>query len=614
MIGTAGHVDHGKTALLAALTGIDTDRLPEEKSRGMTIDLGFAYIDFPKVGRVSVVDVPGHERLLKNMLAGAWSIDVALMCIAADEGIKPQTREHFEILKLLQTKKMVIAITKCDSVEKEYQQLVEIDVIEMIKGSIFQESPIIQVSAFTGTGIQTLKDQLEKAILALSKVSNDSPWFLPIDRVFTLPGHGTIVTGTIAKGQVWVGDAATLFPHGNKVRIRSIEVHGNSVKTSEQGLRTALNLAGIKHTEIKRGHVVGSPEIIALTQCINIHYDALEPLKHGMRVRAHIGTGEFIGRIFLFDYARNVAQIRLEEIVACTKDQKILLRNYSPPNLLAGATIITPYAKERRKKDPSIKDQVLQSSNMMNDEQLILSILSKNATGTDVDTVCEALGQTSQQLGNAFETLKTTKQAYSFAGIWVTPEQLQTLSHELQNKLWLLHEQSPNLPWISKNDLNQATFRWPPKAFDRWIAYLSEIGMIQVNGALVRHPDHEIRLNKRQQDLMNKMVELMKTHGINAETPQKYATTLNIPIQAVNEIQSLGIMTGDMVQIAPGLIYAKDTIDEIKNKLLSFENTFTIAQFRNLFQTTRKYAIPVLEYLDNIKFTKRVGDERVILH
>ena len=612
LIGTAGHVDHGKTTLIAALTGIDADRLPEEKSRGMTIDLGFAFLELPGIGRVSIVDVPGHERFIKNMLAGASGVDVALLCVASDEGVMPQTREHFEILRLLESRALVVALTKCDATDIETQNIAELDVRQLLENTKYEQTPIIRVSAHTGIGLEEMKTVLTETIKSLGARSVASDWFLPIDRVFTIAGHGTVVTGTLAAGKASVGSEGVLMPGSEKVRIRSIQTHGVAAEHAEAGQRTALNVAGVRKEVLHRGQAVGSPGALVETRCVNVRLAPVAELRHGQRIRAHIGSGEFIAKLFLFDEAKDIAQIRFETGVACAQGQRMVLRRYSPPTVLAGAEIITPNAKPRRKNDKGITEVATVSAG--SPQQRILAELERRPLGIETGEICEALGQTPQALGGAFEDVKALGQGIGFGGMWIHAKHYAGLAERVREALMRLHKQSPQATAISRVAvLKESGIGWHPKAFDRLAAQLGEDKSIDVHGADIKHPDFTITLNDKQSTLLERTIEVMKKGGAVAPAIEDIAREIGAPKQAAEEMIRLGLATGRLVKVEEGLFYPVETIEDLREMLKKLGPRFTVAQFRDLTGSSRKFALPILQHFDEIKFTKRVGDERLII-
>lgn len=361
IIGTAGHIDHGKTALVKALTGVDADRLPEEKKRGITIDLGFAELDLGEV-RIGFVDVPGHERFVKNMLAGAHGIDLVALVMAADEGVMPQTREHFDICRLLEIKTGLIVLTKRDMVDEELLELVKLDANELIQNSFLENAPMIAVSAKTGEGIEELKSTLKNLALTIPNRKNETVARLPIDRSFSVKGFGAVVTGTLIAGQIKAGDEMELLPIGKKVRVRGVQTHGKSVETAHAGQRTAINLGSIENSEIERGNTLAPIASLRPTQILDAEVevlaDARKPLKSRARVRVHLGTVEALARVQVLENSGEIAQgekgfaqFRLETPVVAVPDEHFIVRSYSPPMTMAGGKILDGSANKHRRRD-----------------------------------------------------------------------------------------------------------------------------------------------------------------------------------------------------------------------------------------------------------------------
>ncbi|MEQ1823122.1 MAG: selenocysteine-specific translation elongation factor [Fimbriimonadaceae bacterium] len=609
LIGTAGHVDHGKTTLIRALTGIDADRLPEEKRRGMTIDVGFAFLDFPEIGRVSIVDVPGHEKFIHNMLVGAHAIDVALLCVGADEAVMPQTREHFEILRLLPVDQMVVAMTRADLADEDTRSLVQLDIEELLEGTRFKGAPIVTVSALSGEGLDTLKDQL-LAALKRTAASEDGAWYLPIDRVFGVKGHGCVVTGTLSQGQVKVGDHAIIEPGHIEVRVRALHSHDNSLQTSERGKRTAINLGGIKLEDVHRGMVVGEPGAVFDTQILDAKIDWLSLPKHGARIRMSIGAEEVIGKVFHSEANSEVSQFRLENRVAAALRQPIIIRQYSPMKLLGGGRVVVPVARVRRRSD------AIQIVEQETDSDGILRVLSGIAKGVPTEEICRALGKAPQALGTTFETLQRTGEIQGFAGLWFDVGSLQAGVALFLDSLLKIHEQNPTVGLVPREKVvEQAGLGWAAKPLDRLMAWLAQNQRLVVQGSLVRHPKFSVQLTPKQKEFLDRVVAALQAHPINVPAVHEIATSVPAPIQAVEQIVRLGIESQTLVRVGDGLYYTASQLQELIGELRTKfgARPFTAADFRDLFGTSRKYAIPLLEYFDSQRVTLRQGDNRVLV-
>jgi selenocysteine-specific elongation factor len=610
LIGTAGHVDHGKTTLIKALTGIDADRLPEEKRRGMTIDVGFAYVDLPDVGRVSVVDVPGHERFLSNMLVGALGIDVALLCVATDESVMPQTREHLQILELLPVEKLIVAMTRADLADEETREIAKAEVEELIAATRFGAAETLFVSAFTGEGLEELKSRLASALKSRGTDADlGKNWYLPVDRAFSAKGHGVVVTGTLAQGRVGLGDTAYLEPGHVQVRVRSIQAHGEAAETSERGRRTALNLSGIKLENVERGMALGAPGVLFETSILDARVRWMTPPKHGERVRLSVGADEVIGKVFLSETDPDLVQIRLERPTACAQEQPVILRRYSPPRLLGGGKVVVPQAKvRRRKEDP----RVVQASDL---SAAVVEAVGNEPDGAPTEEICRRLGKTPQALGEVFEALLKQEKLRGFAGLWLTPEGFEAGAKLFMESLAEQHAKTPALAGIPRERVVQAAgLKWTGKPLDRIVSELATQGRITVSGTAVRDVDFKPQLPPRQRQFLDRAIEALERETVNVPGPHDIAKALVAPPQAIEEVLRLGVQAGELVQVAEGVFYTPRQIEQLKSRLQELVGTksFSAAEVRDALGTTRKYIIPLLEHLDATRFTIRVGDNRVI--
>lgn len=609
LIGTAGHVDHGKTSLIRALTGIDADRLPEEKARGMTIDIGFAYVDLPEHGRVSIVDVPGHEKFLSNMLVGALAIDVALLCVAADEGVKPQTKEHLQILELLPMGRLVVALTRSDLVDSETRELATLEVLEQLGETKFSSAPVVAVSAVTGEGLEQLRLLLAQLLNETPEPTDAGPWYLPVDRTFNVKGHGCVVTGTLARGRVAVGETAVLEPGGIEVRIRTVQVHGDAVTTSERGHRTALNLSGVKQEEVQRGMALGAPGALFVTRAFDGRVRWIAPVKHGLRVRVSIGSEEAFGRIFLSDADPETVQIRLESEVAVAQNQPFIVRRYSPPDLLGGGAIVVPVAKARRKSE---RAEVVTAAGP---EDAILAVLEGKVEGVSTEEVCRRLGQTPQSLGDDFERLSRSGKVKGFAGLWFTTSAFGEAANRFLNGLLEAHAATPSQATTTRERaLAAAGLKWQGKPLDRIISALVAEGRLHAHGTALKHPEFQVQLAPKVRAFLDRVLEALRAEPVNAPNPHQLAQQLHVPIQAVEEILKIGVQAGEVVRLDDVVYYATDQLTTLKQRVAVFVGTrpFTAAELRDHLGTTRKYIIPLLEHLDSIRFTTRTGDTRRI--
>lgn len=609
LVGTAGHVDHGKTTLIQALTGIDADRLPEEKKRGMTIDVGYAYLDLPEVGRVSIVDVPGHEKFLTNMLVGALGIDVALLCVAADESVMPQTREHLDILKLLPVERLVVALTRSDLADEETREFAKTEIAEMLADTRFAGAPVVEVSAVTGEGIDSLKRALADALKQPQKQSA-GPWYLPIDRVFTVKGHGCVVTGTLAQGSVRAGEKAYIQPGNQEARVRAIHRHSDPVEVGEKGQRIALNLSGVRADEVRRGQTIGAPGAVFETDIIDAKVTWNEGIKHGSRIRMSIGADEAIGRLFLSDADPELVQLRLEARVAAALNQPLIVRRYSPPDVICGGRVLVPQARRRKKGDPLRVAKPGQS-----DEEAILAAVGGNPNGAPTEEVCRVVGKSQQALGDAFERLLKAGKLRGFAGLWYTSSEFGEAWVRFADALRALHEKNPTAASIPRERvLQQAGLAWSGKPLDRILAAMAQDRKVTVSGTAVRLPDFRVQLSPKQRQFLDRVLEVLSKQPVNTPNPHQISEQLHTPIPAVEEALRLGVQAGEVVSLGEGVFYTPSQIAELKRRTIEISNgrPFSAAQLRDALGATRKYVIPLLEYFDSIRFTTRIGDNRMV--
>ena len=609
LIGTAGHVDHGKTTLIRALTGIDADRLPEEKERGMTIDIGFAYIDLPSVGRVSIVDVPGHERFLSNMLVGALGIDVALLCVAADESVKPQTREHLEILSLLPVDRLVVAFTRADLADAEQREFAALEAAELLASTRFGQAPSVFVSATTGEGLDQLREALVAALSA-EQEEEKGPWYLPIDRVFSVKGHGCVVTGTLARGEVKVDEAAFLEPGHREVRVRSIHSHDEELAVGEHGRRIALNLGGIKVEEVERGQALGAPGALFETRCMDARVTWLQPVDHGLRVRVSIGAAEVLGKAFLSDSDPDLVQLRLEKPVAAALHQPLVVRRHSPPDLLCGGRVVVPQAKVRRRSESAA------TVTARDEGGAILEVVGASPAGVLTDEICRMLGKTPQALGDAFQSLLEKGTILGFAGLWFSPASFEGATQLFLAALGKLHAAQPMTSWHPREKVAaEAKLQWEGKPLDRIVSSLVEAGSLQAGPAGIRLPNFQLRLTDRQRAFLDRVIAEIAKEPVNTPNAHQLSLALHVPRQAVDEVLKLGVQAGEIYEFEGGVLYAPAQLAAIKDQLAAkFEKKpFAASEARDALGTSRKYIIPLLEHFDRHRVTLRVGDNRVLV-
>ena len=625
IIGTAGHVDHGKTALIRALTGRETDRLQEEQERGMSIDLGFADFTLPGGRRAGVIDVPGHERFLKNMLAGVGGIDLVLLVVAADEGVMPQTREHLDILQVLQTRKGVIVLTKADLVDEEWLELVQDEVRDTLHGTFLAEAPLVPVSSITGRGLEELRSLLDRLASEVPTRPIVGPWRLPIDRAFTIRGFGTVVTGTLIAGVARVGDRVEVLPRGLETRIRSLQVHGASVQAAEAGTRVAMNLAGLELESVERGDVAAPPGVHSPTQALDVRLDVLancpRPVKTRTRVRVYLGAAEILARLNLLDAdvlepgSSGLAQLRLESPTMAAKADRYVLRFYSPMDTIGGGSVIEPHPRRHRRFD-----------------EAVLANLDVKESGTPEELVAEAVERRGlapvsppalgTELGMPVEQVRSLVQGLVAAGTLVAQEgesvlhshRLQAAEHQVLSTLTAFHEANPMRKGMSREELRSRLSRqMDTKGFNLVVARMEGAGQVAGGGGVVSLPGHRPAFTPEQESIVSALEGGLRAEPFNAPSYEEICSSARLPARAAQEVWDALIANGTVVRIQESLFLHRESVESAVAQVRAFlaqNGQITAAQFRDLLGTTRKYAVPLMELLDAMRVTRRRGDYR----
>ncbi len=606
LVGTAGHVDHGKTSLIRALTGIDTDRLPEEKARGLTIDLGFAFLDLPGVGRVSIVDVPGHEKFVTNMLSGATAMDVVLLCVAADEGVQPQSQEHLAILELLPVETLIVVLTRGDAATDGQKEDARLELEMLLEGSRFEGSRTVLTSAKTGEGLEELRSVLTDCLRADGK-GQAGAWFLPVDRVFTKVGHGTVVTGTLQGGIVKQGHDAVVWPQRLKAKVRAVQTHGEGQPEAEYGQRVSLNLGGIDREEVKRGDLVALPGVGTASDCFDALVHWVSAVKHGSRVRISMGSGEVIGRVFLNDFDEDLVQFRLEQEVGIVRGMPLVVRQYSPPNLLGGGSVEVPVADVRRKNSRVSRG---------GEGEGITGLFVGREDGLTTRQISRLVGVDERELTSEFERLKESGELLSFAGFWMTHEVEARCREHFLKALQTVHFQQPEKSLVVREEVvREAGFGWAGKVLDRLISYWTDAGVLRSRGTLVALAGFQPELKAKQRVLLDRVKEVLTKEFPNVPAGRLIADLVGVPPQAIDQILQVGMDAGELVRVDEGMVYVLEDLDrfmvEVRGKFSG--RAFSASEFRDVFGTSRKYAIPLLEYFDARGLTVRVGDTRKVV-
>ena len=625
---TAGHIDHGKTALVRALTGVDTDRLPAEKARGITIDLGFAALDLD-AARLAVVDVPGHERYVRNMLAGASGMDLAMLVVAADDSVMPQTREHLEILNLLGVRSGLIALTKCDLADPSWTAMVADEIRGLVAGSFLDRAEIVRTSARTGAGIDDLRAALAKLASAAIPPPDPGPFRLAIDRSFTLAGLGTIVTGTVASGAVGVGDELQWWPEGRSVRVKGLHRHDRAVERAGRGARAAINLAGVHHSEVERGQVLATPGYLAASRVLSVSLvaslDAPRPLRHRGRYRLHLGTAEVAATLALLDETtlapgeRAKAQFFLAEPVAATAGQPFILREESPAATLGGGRILQATPKRMRRRDLSARTllETLDEGGPVDRLRAALAgfgLASRNDLALARESAVPVAEIPGLLANLAHQGILVDLAIGPRRTLTILAEVVAELEDRVGRALGRLHDDSPRQTAIRRSHLLAALPDLPGKGVVAAIlARLEAQGRVIGDLRTVALREFEPKLSHTERKLKARFAEDIRGGGFAPPHESELAAGAKGRSEVVPELLAILAAEGEIVAIGGGLhldIACELALRERVAQYLQANDSMTMADLRDLLGTTRKYAVPIGEYLDRIGLTRRDGDLR----
>ena len=610
VIGTAGHVDHGKSVLVEALTGIDPDRLREEKERGMTIDLGFAWLTLPSGRQVSLVDVPGHERFIKNMLAGVGGIDLALLVVAADEGVMPQTREHLAILDLLGVSSGVLVITKRDLVEDDFLELVSADVREAVEGTTLAGSPLVACSALTGDGLDELRRVLDERLEATTPKRDIGRPRLPVDRSFTIAGFGTVVTGTLIDGAFEVGQEVEVVPAGPKARIRGLQHHREQVERALPGRRTAVNLAGVAKDEVRRGRVLALPGSLAPTTAVDVRLRSLaslrRPLRHSVSLTLHVGSAEVPARLLLLDRAELApgeegwAQLRLAEPVAVVKGDRFVLR--TPNDTVAGGKIVAVHPKRHRRLHAPTLEALTALAEGSPGEKLLAAL--RRVEPAPLAALAGELELSADEGRSTVETLAGEGRLVALGDALITAEGFAAMGERARSVAEAYHGQHPLRRGVPREEL-RSRLRLEERVFVAALARWVEAGLLAQGEGWVALAGHEPALSPEQQAQAGDYLAALASSPYAPPTDQPPPSDLLSYLEEAGQVVSAG---GGVVFTAEAY---RDMVERVTEHLRR-EETITLAQVRDLFGTSRKYAQALLEHLDGRRVTRRVGDARVL--
>jgi selenocysteine-specific elongation factor len=628
IVGTAGHIDHGKSSLVEALTGTHPDRLEEEKRRGITIDLGFAFLQQGGI-QFGFVDVPGHERFVGNMLAGAAGIDLLLLVIAADESIKPQTREHFDICRLLRVRRGLVALTKADLVDRETLEMSRLEVEDFLHGSFLEGAPILPVSVKSGTGLAELKNALAEEAQQVPGKDVRRDFRLPIDRAFSIKGFGAVVTGTLLAGTVAAGDEVELFPRNERLRVRGVQSAGKSAQRAEAGQRTAVNLAGIDHHGLKRGMALAAPGRFRATRRADVRLELLpsaRKLKNRARVHFHSGSFETMAEVILFDRAElgageeSFAQLKLKENVLLLPGDRFILRQSSPLITIAGGGILDPIPRRCRANE-SPREKFLLAVERNDKSEILLQLVERSLFGLPRREIAARTGWTDVEIADTVESLRSAgpiRVVAPEAPILYPTLAFGDLGKKIAERVDRFHKENPLQPGIAREDLRTALARrLRPEIFRAALEELQAQKKLDLQGELVKRAGSQVSLLPEELKAKEQIEAAFASAGL--AVPSVKEVLRKLPIEARRSEKLLQLLLRDkaLVRISPDLIFHRDSLADLRPKLSAYKKAkgerISVPAFKDLTGITRKYAIPLLEYLDRERVTRRQGDERVIL-
>ena len=628
IVGTAGHIDHGKSALVEALTGTHPDRLEEEKRRGITIDLGFAFLEEHGV-RFGFVDVPGHERFVSNMLAGAAGIDVLLLVIAADESIKPQTREHFDICRLLGVQRGVVALTKSDLMDADTLELVRLEAEEYLRGSFLQNAPLVPVSAKTRAGLEDLKKALNDAAASVAARDASHYFRLPIDRAFAMKGFGAVVTGTLISGSVGAGDEVELFPGGERLRVRGVQSGGKAADRAMPGQRTAVNLAGIEHTALKRGMVLASPGKFRKTRRVDVRLELLasgRKMKHGARVHFHAGTEETIAEVFFHREREGqpggsaFANLKLQDEILVLRGDRFILRQFSPVVTIGGGAVLDPLARRPTLRDAG-RVAYLETLERGSREEILAAMTERAVLGLGYEEIVARTAWLDNEIRDTAKRLSEAGRVNTVSReplVLVSEKVFAEVRKKILEKVEKFQKENPLLPGIMREDLRSSVGRRVrAETFRAALGELAAQKQLELAGELVKRAGSEVTLQPEEAKAKDQIEAAFAAAGLEAPSVKEVLARLAIETKRAERLLQILLRGKNLVRVSPELIFHRQALAQLKQRLASYKKSkgerISVPAFKDLAGVTRKYAIPLLEYLDRERVTRRAGDERVIL-
>lgn len=635
VLGTAGHVDHGKTSFIRALTGFETDRLKEEQKRGITIELGFAHLDLPCGHRIGIVDVPGHEKFVKTMVSGVSAVDILAFIVAADEGIMPQTVEHFEICRLLGVKRGIVILTKKDLVDEDWLEMVQEEISEFCQDSFLEDAPILPISSTSGEGIEQVLEALDVLVKEFDFYEVFGPFRLAVDRVFAMKGFGAVVTGTSISGRTGLGEEMQIYPTPRVAKIRGIQVHSKSVENVEAGHRTAINLQGLDVGQIKRGMVIAPPRTLEPSFMLDCRFLYLasneKPLKHRARVRVHLGTSEIIGRISLLDRDEMrpgdeaVVQLLLEEKASVWNSDRYVIRSYSPVVTIGGGEVLLNISPKKRKRlQERDREYNREFSSILQhgtqEEKILFFLRESRGAGLSAEDIGIRIGLFGKHLKKALQDPISTKKMVvvdSATQRYVVVEIAEDLKNILVETISRYHANNPLQAGLAKEELKSSLGKKiDVKVYNYCLNELLRKGIVIQEESLLRMVDHEVALKADEEELQRDLEVWYKKRGLQTPTIRETLEQFEeYPPKLVRQVIDLQIRDGKLLKVSESLYYLKEILEPLIVKVEEYireHEEIDAPAFKDLTGLSRKFSIPILEYLDRVKITMRIGDKRIL--
>lgn len=629
IIGTAGHVDHGKTMLIKALTGIDTDRLKEEKKRGITIELGFAHITLPHGEEAGIIDVPGHEKFVKNMLAGAGGIDLVLLVVAADEGFMPQTREHLGILSLLGIQNGIIVLTKTDMVDEEWLEVVKEDIRSEVQGSFLADAPIVPVSAYTGDGIEGLRLLIEEKLQAVQQKNTSKPFRIPVDRVFSVDGFGTVITGTLIEGTVTEGDEVMIYPGEKLTKVRNLQVHNQTVSTAYAGQRVAVNLANIKKSEVERGDTLAVPGSMQNSLMLDVKLSILKEcqreIESGSRLHLYLGSRDVLCKLVLLDDREQLtaqesgyAQLRLTDPIAVKRGDHFVVRFYSPIETVGGGVVLDPAPERHKRSDPAVLESLAIKEKGSLEDTIRQAVLEGSPKFRPLDAVRESLDIPQEEFAAQVKLLEEAGELIPITGkLDLHRDYLATLQGQLTRILEEYHKSNPLQAGMRKDELRSRFLPGREIALcDKILDWMEGQGHIRYAGQKVALSTFTVSYSESHKRLSDKIEKIYLDSGLASPAIDEVAKQFAKEKETFKQVMEALQDDGTVIALSPQIAIHRNYYDQAFaafQKLLEANGQVSLGEFRDAIETSRKYAVALLEYWDRKGITKKVGDARVLI-